>query len=93
MKYANDTDGRGFLLGDDGRAHEIKVAGNVFQPPQVGIDAAELAALRRDAERYRWLKSDDVPAGKDCPAAYMMDARCVLLGDDLDAAIDAAMGE
>ena len=54
--------------------------------------ADELAALRKDAERYRWLRSDATPPGEDCPAVYMMDEfGGVLLGEVLDAAVDAAI--
>lgn len=54
---------------------------------------AEVEALKADAERYRWLRSDSVPVNADCPAAYMMScgATGVLLEGELDAAIDNAM--
>lgn len=51
----------------------------------------ELSALRKDAERYRWLR-DDPPislAVRRRPGET--EAGCYLDGDNLDKAIDAAM--
>ena len=67
-------------------------------PSEYGYTAGAFAALRAerdgllmDAERYRWLRSNQVPTGRDCPAAYMMETRGPLLIEgELDAAIDAA---
>lgn len=50
---------------------------------------AECDALREDAERYRWLRSD-VATAENYPIACMRDGGWLLLGDELDAAIDAA---
>lgn len=51
---------------------------------------AENAALREDAERYRWLRSqyEDRPY-----AVFAWDDDCAIGGDDLDAALDAARKE
>lgn len=61
------------------------------------LQLAEIESLRKDAERYRWLRIADwwrspvcvlrnpkeqAKLGSDCPS-----------GDRLDAAIDAAMGK
>lgn len=51
---------------------------------------AEVAALRKDAERYRWLKAADPYAL--CDIAYRVPAACEVEGD-VDATIDAARGE
>lgn len=44
---------------------------------------AENEALRKDAERYRWLRQDDVEQ-------YQISTKCS--EEKMDAAIDAAMG-
>lgn len=46
--------------------------------------AAEVAELRRDAERYRWLKANHLQTGADS---------WIRTGEDLEEAIDAALGE
>lgn len=51
---------------------------------------AENKRLREDAERYRFLRSS---ALLDCPHVYGHDDDCIIDGDDLDAAIDAARAE
>lgn len=51
---------------------------------------AERDAALADAERYRWLRSDAATTDKDCPAVYMIDEGNLLIGEELDAAIDAA---
>lgn len=61
----------------------------------VQIDGAELAALRKDAERYRWLRNrlngSDFTAGA-CIDMWDDYGICnQLTGDAADAAIDAAM--
>ena len=60
---------------------------------QLAEAEAQVARLEADARRYQWLRSDATPPGEDCPAVYMMEARGLLVGDELDAAIDAAMGK
>lgn len=56
-------------------------------PPAVAVSAYE--ALKRDAERYRWLRRLDASPLQvyDCER----DAETSIFADDLDAAIDAAM--
>ena len=52
---------------------------------------AELAEARRDAERYRWLRSDDCPFScyeQEGPDNW---GWCPTSSRDLDEAIDAAM--
>lgn len=52
---------------------------------------AELAEVRRDAERYRWLRSDDCPFScyeQEGPDNW---GWCPTSSRDLDEAIDAAM--
>lgn len=45
--------------------------------------------MRKDAERYRWLRSAE-SVNKDGPHVYGPDDDCILEGDDCDAAIDVA---
>lgn len=53
---------------------------------QAVLQSPEIQALRKDAERYRWLRSDDSADIVDC-----LDFSGVVDGQELDAAIDAAM--
>ncbi len=55
--------------------------------------AAELESLRRDAERYRWLRDDFSPMGLNIDGnhAWAYRRNATLKGPNLDAAIDAAM--
>jgi hypothetical protein len=51
-----------------------------------------IAELRRDAERYRWLRDEHSAVAESCmfiTPDHMAEFR---FGDDLDAAIDAARG-
>ena len=60
-----------------------------------------IAGLKRDAERYRWLRDQAMSTAGDCPIVMMLDDRLepangaktssALELEDLDAAIDAAM--
>ena len=52
--------------------------------------AAERDALRRDAERYRWLRDS---AGNDIMEKLMAECSPPRWDELVDAAIDAAMGE
>ena len=55
------------------------------------MDAAELEALRADAERYRWLRGEVFD--DEVPRVQSISVGCIgttLEGGDLDAAIDAA---
>ena len=45
----------------------------------------QIAAMRADAGRYRWLRNES-----DCPISVVDGDGDMLVGDDLDAAIDAA---
>jgi hypothetical protein len=51
--------------------------------------SAETEALRKDAERYRWLKEYYSP---QTDSRWMTDVDRGFLGEDLDAAIDAEKG-
>lgn len=50
---------------------------------------AEIEQLRKDAERYRWLKKAD--GRLLCAIAYRVPAACGLSSDDVDSVIDAAI--
>ena len=58
---------------------------------------AERAELKRDAERYRWLRDGAQNCPLECPVVVIADefasnvSNDLVFGDDLDAAIDAAM--
>ena len=65
---------------------------------------AEIERLRADAERYRWLRDDAMGTDTTVPIVCIVDRRGrpvtddenyphLLDGDELDAAIDAAMKE
>ena len=49
----------------------------------------ELAALKKDAARYRWLRGSPLDRGK----CFSFDGLSLKCGADLDAAIDATMGK
>ncbi len=79
--------------------HEM-AEGNLSNYVRDHIHAAadEIEALRKDAERYRWLRDDgDGPANAIAAAVAEGDNEhggeyvSWLYGDELDAAIDAAM--
>ena len=69
----------------------------VFVKPKTSITAQELATLRKDAERYRWLREQSWDAGELCIVSQPKHA--VKLGHDcpslfrLDDAIDAAIAQ
>lgn len=55
----------------------------------------EVVALRRDAERYRWLRDDAMTGTKHDPAVLKdgpADCCEFMFGGELDETIDAAMG-
>lgn len=62
---------------------------------------AERDALRKDAERYRWLRNRALQVSFSAPAIMMVNGSCepvsthawrsALSGNDADAAIDAAL--
>lgn len=56
---------------------------------------AEVEAYRKDADRYRWLRNDAMTGTRHDPAVLKdgpTDCCEFMFGDELDAAIDAAMG-
>ena len=56
---------------------------------------AEVDALRLDAERYRWLRNDAMSGTRHDPAVLKdgpTDCCDFMFGDELDEAIDAAIG-
>jgi hypothetical protein len=67
----------------------------------VASKGAEIAALRKDAERYRWLRSDDsevLPGQREICVIqerlpHTEDADVTLIESELDAAIDAATSQ
>lgn len=83
---------------DEARAEREAMAnvlpGHYYMDPPDGGDVPVLEQLRRmakDAERYRWLRGRE--DGRYMTAyAFRTDIDEVCLGDELDAAIDAAMG-
>lgn len=62
---------------------------NKYLAAQLEAMQAEIAALREDAERYRWLVEMEM---LDKPSADMAKAFSTLTGSALDAAIDSARG-
>ena len=58
-------------------------------------ERAELEALRKDAERYRWLRAQHWNTGQLCVVAEPKDAvklgHCCPSGEYLDIAVDDAM--
>jgi hypothetical protein len=59
---------------------------------ELAATKAELAALREDAERYRWLRDGEIVCrDTDFPAAKDKAGNTLWL-EELDAAIDAAKG-
>ncbi len=56
------------------------------------ISDKALAALYRDARRYRWLRNESESAAGDTPTVFdSIHGDNVLFNDQLDAAIDEAM--
>ncbi|SFX17116.1 hypothetical protein SAMN03159390_00613 [Pseudomonas sp. NFACC49-2] len=55
--------------------------------------AEELAALRKDAERYRWLRAENVAGSNIQVSEWIGPHEYQLYTAELDAAIDAAMGQ
>lgn len=55
--------------------------------------AEELAALRKDAERYRWLRAENVAGPNIQVSEWIGPHEYQLYTAELDAAIDAAMGQ
>lgn len=71
-----------------------EVANELNCPADNEVLLAEIAALKKDAERYRWLRHGD----NDEPLLkFLLDARCgtddvwLLRSEELDAAIDSAL--
>lgn len=54
---------------------------------------AENEALRKDAARYRWLNTKSTTGPNICVSEWVGPHEYPLIGDELDAAIDAAMGK
>jgi hypothetical protein len=65
-------------------------SGNDVPIERAYITASEWEELRRDAERYRWLR--DAPDEWDIVRWVECDIQQVMLSADLDEAIDAARG-
>jgi hypothetical protein len=98
-------DGQAYVIGtcakflkDGEMPHERMERDHLDTLALMGLLAAEkrkneAPQTEKDAARYRWLRDDYAPPGKDCPAVYMMEAKGLLVGEDLDEAVDAAMGQ
>lgn len=71
------------------QAAEIAAAGHAGWGNTMQDAAAELAALRKDAERYRWLREHSTEYSLTQKDGY--GGRELLGWDELDAAVDAAM--
>lgn len=54
---------------------------------------AEYEELRKDADRYRWLNTKSTTGPNICVSEWVGPHEHPLIGDELDAAIDAAMGK
>jgi hypothetical protein len=68
----------------------IETAQELGCEPDNELMLEAIAALRRDAERYRWLR-DAHPATEEVIAVAWGDPARNMRHEDLDAAIDAAM--
>lgn len=69
--------------------------GIVVKPAELEALRTEADSLRKDAERYRWLRDDAMTGTKHDPAVLKdgpADCCEFMFGDELDEAIDAAMG-
>lgn len=77
------------LPGSDGCP--VKRGDKLYLAPAEHITRAELEALRRDAERYRWLRNEAFSQSDNTAndAAYLFLSH----GDDFDAQVDSAMQE
>jgi hypothetical protein len=90
MRYQQRVSGSG-ITGDEFQYIETV--------PATDFDAvvAESDALRRDAQRYRWLRDENVEraflpqATQYKKSAFNISDRVAVYGDELDAAIDAAI--
>lgn len=79
------------VRGDDG-GRFVKYADHEAEVARL---RAEVEAYRKDAERYRWLRNDAMNGTKHDPAVLKdgpTDCCDFMFGDELDEAIDAAMG-
>jgi len=72
------------VLDEVGRQIPMKLIQPLYSITYVAVLEAEVAELKKDAERYRWLKENHLQTGKDS---------WIRTGDDLEEAIDAAMKE
>ena len=92
-----ETDRLSYLLRHEATAHGKEdykhLAADALESLSAEVESlrAELAEVRRDAERYRWLRSDDCPFScyeQEGPDNW---GWCPTSSRDLDEAIDAAM--
>jgi len=87
------------FIADAMQAHDDDLLAFARAIEQAVLQSPEIQALRKDAERYQYLRRPDTGPAKldslhnwvndDCNPPYR-ELKC---GDDLDAAIDAAMQE
>lgn len=59
----------------------------------VALMQIEIEQLRKDAERYRWLRDDATPYEILVVGNYMESQIRTFYGEDLDAAVDAAINK
>lgn len=92
-----------YVLYSDHEAEVARLRAELQNAAKAALDAVALAcekereadALRMDAERYRWLRDDAMNGTRHDPAVLKdgpTDCCDFMFGDELDEAIDAAMG-
>lgn len=62
-----------------------------FRDGQASVDLAEYEALRKDAERYRFLRAGDCSGHEEYCATVMTDDQSAFYREDLDRLIDDQM--
>lgn len=88
---------------EDMQAEIARLRAELQNAAKAALDAVALScekereadALRVDAERYRWLRNDAMTGTKHDPAVLKdgpTDCCDFMFGDELDSAIDTAMG-
>lgn len=98
-----EKEGGHYVYFSDHEAEVARLRAELQNAAKAALDAVALScekereadALRVDAERYRWLRNDAMTGTKHDPAVLKdgpTDCCDFMFGDELDAAIDAAMG-
>jgi len=89
IRRARNAERRLLAMGEAGNPPDVRA--DVRAADEIERLRAELAEAKRDAERYRWLRSDDCPFScyeQEGPDNW---GWCPTSSRDLDEAIDAAM--